>query len=87
MQAIRARLAAILASFLLAGLSSLGVRGLTPELGAEVQAWVDHTFELALLLGYAVIHPWLQARLNPTGAFTREAARGLEHAAHVREGL
>lgn len=84
MQAIRSRLVAIVASALLAGLSSLGVRGITPELSAEVGVWVNHTFELVLFVGYAVIHPWLQARLNPTGAFTAEAAQGLERAAHVR---
>lgn len=87
MQAIRARLAAILASFILAGLSSLGIHRITPELATEVQAWVNHTFELMLLVGYAVIHPWLQARLNPTDAFTREAVRRLEHAGEAREGL
>jgi hypothetical protein len=36
-----------------------------------------------LFLGYAVLHPWLQKRWNPTGAFTGEAARKLEHVARV----
>jgi hypothetical protein len=62
MKPIRARLAAIVASFVLAGLSSMGVQGITPELGEQVQAWVGHTFELTLFLGYAVIHPWLEER-------------------------
>ena len=62
MQAIRARLVAIAASALLAWLSSLGVSEITPEQGAQVEVWLNHTFELVLFVGYAVIHPWLQAR-------------------------
>lgn len=83
MRAIRARLAALAASFLVAALVSWGVQG-TPELTAQVQAWVEHTFELLLFLGYAILHPWLQKRWNPTGAMTGEAARRLEHVAHVQ---
>ncbi|HEU0052188.1 MAG TPA: hypothetical protein VFQ39_03380 [Longimicrobium sp.] len=83
MKAIRARLAALLASFIVAALASRGVRGLDDGSTAELARWLDHTFELVLLLGYAVVHPWLQRRWNPTGAFTGEAARKLEVAAHV----
>lgn len=83
MRSIRARLAAIAAGYLLAMLATLGVAEITPELEANVRAWVDHTFEVVLFLGYAVVHPWIQKRWNPTGAFTGEAARKLEIVAHV----
>jgi hypothetical protein len=83
MRSIRARLAAIAAGYLLAMLATQGVAEVTPELAANVQAWVDHTFEVVLFLGYAVIHPWIQKRWNPTGAYTGEAARRLETVAHV----
>lgn len=82
MRAIRARLAALLASFIVAALVSRGLEG-TPELASRVEGWLDHTFELLLFLGYAVVHPWLQKRWNPTGAMSGEAARRLEHVAHV----
>lgn len=85
MRAIRARLAALLASVVMAALAARGVRALSPETAGEVERLLAHTFELVLLLGYAVVHPWLQKRWNPTGAFTGEAARKLEHVAHVRE--
>lgn len=83
MKAIRARLAALAASFILATLASWGVRDVSPEGLALVETWINHTFELVLFLGYAVVHPWLQKRWNPTGAFTGQAARRLEHVAHV----
>jgi hypothetical protein len=83
MKAIRSRLAALAASFILATLASWGVRDVGPEGLALVEAWLAHTFELVLFLGYAVLHPWLQRRWNPTGAMTGEAARKLEHVAHV----
>lgn len=86
MNTIRARLAALAASFLLATLASRGVAEVTPELAGKVELWVDRTFELLLLLGYAVVHPWLQKRWNPTGAFTGEAARRLESVAHTERG-
>lgn len=82
MRAIRARLAAIVASFIVALLVSRGISD-SPELGAQVESWTAHTFELLFFLGYAVVHPWLQKRWNPTGAFTGDAARRLEHVAHV----
>jgi hypothetical protein len=83
MKAIRARLAAILASFMVAMLVNRGLAEASPEVTSRVEMWLDHTFELLLFLGYAVLHPWLQKRWNPTGAFTGEAARKLEHVAHV----
>lgn len=83
MKAIQARLAAILASALVAALASWGLADVGSEGTTRIEAWVNHTFELVLFVGYAVIHPWLQKRWNPTGAFTGEAARKLEHAAHV----
>jgi hypothetical protein len=83
MKSIRARLAALLAGYLLAILTTHGLAEATPELAAHIQAWVDHTFELVLFVGYAVVHPWIQKRWNPTGAYTTEAAHKLEHVAHV----
>ena len=85
MNAIRTRIAAVVASALVAGLGAWGVAEVTPELAGKLERWLDHTFELLLLIGYAVVHPWLQKRLNPTGAFTRQAARELERVAHVRD--
>ncbi|MBW3630043.1 MAG: hypothetical protein KY464_12190 [Gemmatimonadetes bacterium] len=86
MNTIRARLAAVAASFLIALLVNRGLVEVTPELTAEIEVWVHHSFELVLFLGYAVLHPWLQKRWNPTGAFTGEAARRLEHLAQVKGG-
>ena len=83
MKSIRARLAALAAGYLLALLATHGVAEITPELAARVQAWVEHTFEVVFLVGYAVVHPWIQKRWNPTGAYTGEAARQLEHVAGV----
>jgi hypothetical protein len=83
MRSIRARLAALVAGYLLALLASHGVAEVTPELAEQVRGWVEHTFEVVFLLGYAVVHPWLQKRWNPTGAFTGEAARRMEAVAGV----
>jgi len=83
MKSVRARLAAILAGYLVALLATWGVAEVTPELARGIEAWVEHTFELVFLFGYAVVHPWLQKRWNPTGAYTGEAARRLEHVARV----
>lgn len=83
MRAIRARLAALVAALVVATLASWGVEGLDAETTALVARWLDHTFELVMLVGYAVVHPWLQKRWNPTGAMTGEAARKLEITAHV----
>jgi hypothetical protein len=83
MRAIRARLAAILASLIVASLTARGVGGLTDDTATQLARWLEHTFEVVFLLGYAVVHPWLQKRWNPTGAYTGEAARRLESVAHV----
>jgi len=85
MSAIRSRLAAVLASFLIARLVQWGVADLTPDASATLEAWLNHTFDLVLFLGYAVLHPWLQKRINPTGAFTTDAAQRLERVARVGE--
>jgi hypothetical protein len=87
MRAIRARLAAIVAGLIIASLTARGVGGLTDEATAQVARWLEHTFEVVFLLGYAIVHPWLQKRWNPTGAYTTDAAHRLEHVARVgREG-
>ena len=83
MRSIRARLAALVAGYLLALLATNGVAEVTPEVAATIHAWVEHTFEVVLFAGYAVVHPWLQKRWNPTGAYTGQAARRLEQVAHV----
>lgn len=62
MKAIQARIAAIVASFIVATLASWGVDGLSVESTAAIERWVAHTFELMLFLGYAIIHPLLQRR-------------------------
>jgi hypothetical protein len=83
MRAIRARLAALLAALVVAALAARGVDAATGPRAGETEALLAHTFEVLLLLGYAVLHPWLQKRWNPTGAFTGEAARRLESVADV----
>jgi len=64
MKAIQARVAAIVASFLVATLASWGVDVLSADSAAAIEKWVAHTFELLLFLGYAIIHPLLQRRLG-----------------------
>lgn len=83
MRAIRALLAALLASLAMAALAARGVDALVPGGAGELEAMLTHTFELVLLAGYAVVHPWLEKRWNPTSAFTGEAARRLENVAHL----
>lgn len=68
MNPVQTRLAAVLASLLVAALSSWGVRGLSPELHAELSAWLQHTFELMLLICYALLRHRLPARGHPTRA-------------------
>lgn len=68
MKAIQARIAAIVASFVVATLASWGLDGLSGEGAAAIEKWVSHTFELMLFLGYAIIHPLLQRRLGQHGA-------------------
>jgi hypothetical protein len=83
MGSIRARLIAVVASFFLATLASWGVHGITPESRDMVEQWLNHTFDVMLFVGYAVVHPWLQKHWNPTGAFSSVAAQRLEAVAHV----
>lgn len=64
MKAIQARIAAIIASFVVATLASWGVEGVSADSAPAIEKWVAHTFELLLLLGYAVIHPLLQRKLG-----------------------
>ncbi|HEX8208799.1 MAG TPA: hypothetical protein VF584_01335 [Longimicrobium sp.] len=54
MKSIRARLAALAAGYLLALLSTSGLDEISPELSAQLHAWMEHGFELLFLLGYAV---------------------------------
>ncbi len=68
MNAIHARLAAVVASFLLARLATGSVLETSPELAAALERWVSHSFELLLLLGYAVVHPWIQQRTGSAPA-------------------
>lgn len=84
MKSIRARLIAVLVSFVLATLASWGITDLGPDVHSTLEQWLSRTFDLVLFLGYAVVHPWLQTHWNPTGAFTDEAARKLEGAAHLK---
>jgi hypothetical protein len=78
MNAIRARLIAILAGYLLARLATWGILEATPQTTADMQLWLNQAFELLMLVGYAVVHPWIQKHVNPTGAMTAESARQLE---------
>lgn len=63
MKAIQARLAAIIASFIVATLASWGLSDLSPAATSMIEKWLSHTFELMLFLGYAILHPMLQKRL------------------------
>ncbi len=60
MSAIQARIAAIVASFIVARLAMMGVTDITPDGAASIERWVSHTFELTMMLGYAIAHPWLR---------------------------
>lgn len=64
MDAIRARLAAIVASFLMARLATMGVADLAPAASTQIEQWVGNTFQLVVFLGYAIIHPWLRRKLE-----------------------
>lgn len=86
MHAIRARLAALAAGLLVAALASWGVAEIDADGTRAIADWMDRTFEVVMIVAYAVVHPWLQKRWNPTGAFTTEAARKLERAAGVNTG-
>lgn len=83
MLAIRARLVAIIVGALAAALTTwLGVE-VSEELVPSLTSFVDGAFGVLLLVYYAVIHPAIQKRTNPTGAMTKEAANNLEAVAHV----
>jgi hypothetical protein len=60
MNAIQARVAAIVATFIVTRLTMMGVTDLSPDSAAAIQKWVGHTFELMMMLGYAIAHPWLR---------------------------
>ena len=61
-KAIQARLAAIVASFVIATLASRGIGDLPPEARGQIEQWVSHTFDVMLFLGYAILHPWIQQK-------------------------
>ena len=69
MSGVQARLAAILASFVMATLGNWGIQEIDPELQASLERWFSHSFELLLLLGYAFLHPRLES-----GSRKREAS-------------
>lgn len=60
---IQARIAAIVASFVIATLASHGIGDLSQDVRGEIEQWVSHTFDLILFLGYAILHPWIQRKL------------------------
>jgi hypothetical protein len=62
MNAIRTRIAALIAGALIAGVTRLGFAELPPGFEETVAVWADQTLEVVLLLVYAVVHPWLQKR-------------------------
>ena len=64
MNSIKARIAAIIASFIMARVTSMGVADLSPNVQVQIEQWVGNSFELIAFLGYAIIHPWLQKKLN-----------------------
>jgi hypothetical protein len=84
MPAIKSRLAALAASLIIATLASWGIGSSNNELRNLIEVWVSHSFDVMLVLGYAVLHPWLQKRTNPTGAITTEAARKLESLSAIK---
>ena len=83
MNAIRARLAALLAATVIAALTRWGLTGLDQTAHQELAVWLNGSFDVVLFAGYAVVHPWLQRRWNPTGAFTEDAARKLAKSADI----
>ena len=64
MNGVKARLAAIAASYVAAMIASAGVAEITPEIAAELEQWLTHTFELTLFVGYALIHPLLRRKME-----------------------
>lgn len=85
LMAIRARLVAIIVGAIAAALTTwLGVEA-SQELVPSLTQIIDGAFGVLLLVFYAVIHPAIQKRTNPTGAMTKEAANKLELVAHVEK--
>lgn len=79
MQTIRGTVESVVAGAILTGLSAWGLRAGTPELAEEIERWVGHTFEVALLIGYAALHRWVRRgrsgdRTAPTEATGRTYA-------------
>jgi hypothetical protein len=62
MNTIRARLAALVASLIVAGLAARGVWDVSPETAGVIERWLGLTLELVLMLGYAVLQRWLRRR-------------------------
>lgn len=79
MNAIRTRLAALLAGALIAAVARLGFAELPPGIEEKLAVWADQTFEMVLLLVYSVVHPWLQKRTRAAGTdpLTRAGAARL----------
>ena len=89
-KAIQARLAAIIASFVIATLASHGIGDLPPDARGQIEQWVSHTFDLMLFLGYALLHPWIQHKLTALEARELKASTpnnpvGTTTAASVRD--
>ena len=86
MMAIRSRIIGLVVGFVI-GLPFVVALdpGTQATLTSILTTVVDNLLTLAALLGYTVVHPWIQKRLNPTGAMTTEAASKLEHVAHVQK--
>lgn len=55
MNATRSRLVTVLASAILTVLVRVGAGEVTPELAAQVHAWVAHTLELLLYIGFTAL--------------------------------
>jgi hypothetical protein len=67
MNVVVARLAALAASIVVALLAVRQVEGITPEVAAMIERWLEITFELLLLAAYAVLRAWLQRYANGLG--------------------
>ena len=61
MKPMQARLVAVLASYLAALLASRGIAVLGADGTALLEQALSQGFDLVLLLGYALLHPQLQA--------------------------
>lgn len=83
MGAIRARLIAGVIAAVLGALTSWLGAEVTNELRGSLETILGALFDSSLILYYAVIHPWIQKKWNPTGAYTSEAALSMEHRNNV----